>query len=218
MNANLFANAIGKVKHQPSQKETAKTATESKTSGSDILSRIKRPAGAPSLVTKDPVGGRAQRLDHSAPYSRSDVEKIKEKLGCRFVPKSEVKWKHDLCPEQSRPTYRVFVRNLPEKAGYAEVKEFFGKFGDISGLQVERGTADVYFAGKEGALKAAEEANQAAFDGKKIKVSFCDETKARVSSVSEDSKPKEEKASRMESDNKALDDPHSILARIKKSS
>ena len=138
MNPNLFASAINKVKANPkplAHENETKEQEESK-GVSDILSRIKKPGAAPSLVIKDQVGGRAQRLEKSVPYSRgkSEADIVTKALGSRFVPKAEIKWKHDLCPDQ--PTYRVFVRGLPMHTTYAALKDVFSKFGDITGIQV----------------------------------------------------------------------------------
>ncbi len=222
MHSNLLARAIGQIKSNPSSSAAAPPKSDHSPSSeqkaapaTDILSRIKKPAAASSsLVIKDPVGGKEARQEARVPYSRS-VEAAKKVLGGRFIPKGELinqPWKHDLCPVQDKPKHRVFLRGVPAGTTADTLRQIFAKYGEITGLQVEKETADVYFATKYSAQKAASESNGVIVGGKKIKVSLCEEEKKRVDEKTEETKAPEKV---LEAD-RSHRDPQSILARIKK--
>ena len=226
MHANLLARAIGKIKTNPSKSShtEAEKAEESKSSATDILSRIKKPnKGSSELVIKDPVGGKELRQEKRAPYSststsatKGTAEAAKNLLGGRFVPKAELTnqlWKHDLCPVQVKPQYRVFVRSLPADVSNDMLKRVFEKHGEITGIRINKDTADIYYSTKFAAQKAA--TSEAIVKGKKVKITFADEAKKAYSEESEETEKVTEDRPALVSDT-IHRDPQSILARIKK--
>ena len=186
MNPNLFNNALRKVKSNPA---TEQPITTSK-----------------GFIMKERVGGREYRQQAKAPYNKQSSI-----LEGRFIPKKGIikgPWKHDLCPIQDKPKYRVFVRGLPIGTSSDNLKKSFARYGEIVGVQVDKTTADIYFSSRVAAQKAGIEGNQLNIQGAKIKVMCCD----GVENISQSEVNKE--TGSLESDK--LKGPKSILERIKK--
>jgi len=221
MNANLFAKALNKVKSSrndniaksdPIQSEKQE---EIKNSGSDILSRIKKPSKS-GLVLKDQIGGQESRQEKRSPYPKNNQsEGIKTALGDRFIPKADLinqQWKHDLAPIVEKPKNRVFIRGLPMEISSDILRKVFEKYGEITGIHVDKDTADIYFANKLSAQKASE--SEIKLGEKNIKVMLCEnnEKQAKNNTI----KPTIVELAKMESEKIHQKDPTSILSRIKK--
>jgi RNA recognition motif-containing protein len=66
----------------------------------------------------------------------------------------------------------VFIRNWPSSCDEDKLKGIFEKFGQITGVKIERDTAEVYFTSSFSATKASESANGSVIGGKCIKVTY----------------------------------------------
>eukprot|EP00826_Nyctotherus_ovalis_P028316 TRINITY_DN22382_c0_g1_i1.p1 TRINITY_DN22382_c0_g1~~TRINITY_DN22382_c0_g1_i1.p1 ORF type:complete len:213 (-),score=42.02 TRINITY_DN22382_c0_g1_i1:141-779(-) len=200
MNPNLLNRALKKIKSNPEARGPNRSDTKASNASTDF-------------IIKDCAGGREYRQQARAPYSRQGEKGL---LEGRFVPKSgpmKGPWKHDLCPIQDKPKYRVFIRGLPADTSADTLRKAFERYGEIIGVRVDKSTASVYYASRVAAQRAGSEGSQVSIQGVKVKAVCCDEGSA-ARSLSES--VREEKAEEtLESDK--LKGSKSILDRIKKS-